>query len=87
MTGETDPIKKNVLQVCIEKRNQLIEEGARVLNIYIYIYFLQQNTAGRHDVPSPIMMSGTRVLSGEGKMVVLVVGDSSCVGKISVLLR
>ena len=33
------------------------------------------------------MMSGTRVLSGEGKMVAMVVGDSSCVGKISVLLR
>ena len=86
MTGETDPIKKNILQACIEKRNQLIEDGARVINKYIYI-ILQQNTAGRHDVPSPIMMSGTRVLSGEGKMVVLVVGDASCVGKISVLLR
>lgn len=30
--------------------------------------------AGKHDVPSPIMMSGTRMLTGEGKMVVLVVG-------------
>lgn len=28
MTGETDPIKKNVLSVCLEKRNQLKEEGA-----------------------------------------------------------
>lgn len=42
---------------------------------------------GRHDIPSPIMLSGTKVLSGEGKMVVLVVGDSSCVGKIAALLR
>lgn len=74
MTGETDPVKKNILSFCIEKRNQLIEEGAR-------------NTAGHHDVPSPILMSGTRILSGEGKMVVLVVGDASCVGKISALLR
>ncbi len=32
-------------------------------------------------------MSGTRVLSGEGRMMVLVVGDASCVGKISALLR
>ncbi|CAD8078964.1 unnamed protein product [Paramecium primaurelia] len=74
MTGETDPIKKNVLSECINKRNQLKEEGA-------------QNTAGHHDVPSPIMMSGTRVLSGEGKMLILVVGDSSCAGKIAALLR
>lgn len=33
------------------------------------------------------MLSGTRVLSGEGKMLVLVVGDASCVGKIAALLR
>ena len=33
------------------------------------------------------MMSGTRVLTGEGKMLIIVVGDSSCVGKISALLR
>ncbi|CAK72615.1 unnamed protein product (macronuclear) [Paramecium tetraurelia] len=44
-------------------------------------------TAGHHEVPSPIMMSGTRVLTGEGKMVILVVGDLSCAGKISALLR
>ena len=35
MTGETDPIKKNVLQVCIEKRNAIIEEGGRVLILKI----------------------------------------------------
>jgi len=44
-------------------------------------------TAGHHEVPSPIMMSGTRVLTGEGKMIILVVGDLSCAGKISALLR
>jgi len=32
-------------------------------------------------------MSGTKVLSGEGKMVVLVVGDQSCIGKIRALLE
>ena len=74
MTGETDPIKKNTLQVCIAKMRNLIEEGRR-------------NEAGRHDVPSPILLSGTKVLSGEGKMLVLVVGDASCVGKIAALLR
>lgn len=37
-------------------------------------------------MPSPVMLSGTKVLSGEGKMVVGVVGDASCVGKISSLL-
>jgi len=28
------------------------------------------------------MMSGTKVLTGEGRMLVLVVGEESCVGKI-----
>ena len=32
-------------------------------------------------------MSGTRVLNGEGKMVAIVIGDDSCAGKISALLR
>lgn len=31
------------------------------------------------------MMSGTKVLTGEGKMMVLVVGELSCVGKIKAL--
>jgi len=32
-------------------------------------------------------MSGTRILNGEGLMVVIVVGDSSCLGKIAAILR
>jgi magnesium-transporting ATPase (P-type) len=42
--------------------------------------------AGKHDVPSPIMLSGTRILNGEGKMIVIVVGEQSCLGKIQALL-
>ena len=38
-------------------------------------------------MPSLIMLSGTRVVNGEGSMVVIVVGDDSCVGKIQALLR
>jgi len=32
-------------------------------------------------------MSGTKCLTGEGLLLIIVVGDSSCVGKISLLLR
>lgn len=49
MTGETEPIKKNVLAECIKKRDQILEEGAK-------------NTIGNHDVYSPILLSGTRVI-------------------------
>jgi magnesium-transporting ATPase (P-type) len=31
-------------------------------------------------------MSGTRILAGEGKMIVIVVGDQSCIGKVKSLL-
>lgn len=74
MTGETDPIRKATIPICIAKRDELIKEG-------------NKNTAGRHEVPSCVILSGTRILTGEGKLLVLVVGDSSCVGKISALLR
>lgn len=59
---------------CIEQRNRIIGEGTK-------------NTAGRHKVSSCVIMSGTKILTGEGKMVVMVVGDSSSVGKIKALLR
>lgn len=74
MTGETDPIKKNNLKTCIQERDKIINEGGK-------------NLAGKHDVPSPLIMSGTRILTGEGLMVVIVVGDSSCLGKIAAILR
>lgn len=39
-----------------------------------------------HELSSPIMMSGSRVLSGEGKMIVIAVGKYSALGKIQALL-
>jgi len=27
MTGETDPLKKNTIAACLEKRNKIISEG------------------------------------------------------------
>jgi magnesium-transporting ATPase (P-type) len=74
MTGEADPIHKHILKFCIRKKQDL-ERNA------------EKNAEDKHEVPSPILMSGTRVLSGEGKMVVLVVGPDSCIGKIRALLE
>lgn len=74
MTGEGEPIKKDTLKEATRVRNEITREGAK-------------NMASSHDVPSPILMSGTRMLNGEGKFVVLAVGDASCVGKINALLR
>lgn len=74
MTGEADPIHKNILKFCIRKKLDLEKND-------------EKNVEDKHEVPSPIMMSGTRVLSGEGKMIVLVVGADSCIGKIRALLQ
>lgn len=35
-----------------------------------------------HALPSPLLLSGTAIGSGEGKMVALMVGEDSCLGKI-----
>lgn len=44
-----------------------------------------KNVSDKHEVPSPILFSGTKVLTGEGKMLIIAVGDASCIGKIRVL--
>ena len=69
MTGETEPIKKMVLKDCIAKQEELEKNG-------------EKNLVERHEVPSPIIMSGTKVLSGEGKFLILVVGERSCIGRV-----
>ena len=33
------------------------------------------------------MMSGTKVLTGEGRFIILVVGENTCEGKIDALLK
>jgi magnesium-transporting ATPase (P-type) len=38
--------------------------------------------ASAHDIASPLMLSGSKVLSGEGKMIVIAVGKYSAIGKI-----
>lgn len=69
MTGETEPLKKNTLSVCIKKRDELIQEGLK-------------EKSNEHSVPSCILLSGSKVLQGEGWFLVIVVGPNSCLGKI-----
>lgn len=74
MTGETMPIRKETLIKCVSQRNTIVQEGGK-------------NSAGAHDVASPVLLSGSRILSGEGKMVVIAVGNLSAIGKIQHLLE
>lgn len=41
-------MKKNLLQDCIKKREEIISQGLK-------------NTSSSHDVPSPLLLSGTKV--------------------------
>jgi magnesium-transporting ATPase (P-type) len=35
-----------------------------------------------HELPSPLILSGTNIAGGEGKMLCVMVGDDSCLGQI-----
>ena len=78
MTGESHEVKKEILQKCISIQKEKEAETCKTTAI---------KGARRHDLPSPILMSGTSVSNGEGKMLALVVGEASCLGDIIRLLK
>ena len=39
MTGETDPVKKNSLAACRDKRDHIRQEGNEVIKIFIKFFF------------------------------------------------
>ena len=68
MTGESVELKKGNLDLCLNKIEEFNEiEGAE---------------KGPHELPSPVLLSGTQIQTGEGWFLVTVVGKNSCVGKI-----
>ncbi len=73
MTGETEPLIKNTLSDCIQKRNEFMKSNPDGPSSKI---------SHHHEIPSPLILSGSRVLQGEGKFLVLVVGPKSCLGRI-----
>jgi magnesium-transporting ATPase (P-type) len=50
-------------------------------------YLKNYNFFFRFELPSPAILSGTKVLEGEGLYIVCVVGDASCLGKIRSVLE
>lgn len=72
MTGETKPMSKESLDRCIDKKHTLEKQGIEKL--------------GHHSIPSIVIMSGTRVLAGSGKMVIINVGRNSAIGKIQEIM-
>eukprot|EP01017_Pseudomicrothorax_dubius_P027845 TRINITY_DN3255_c0_g2_i1.p1 TRINITY_DN3255_c0_g2~~TRINITY_DN3255_c0_g2_i1.p1 ORF type:complete len:826 (-),score=136.99 TRINITY_DN3255_c0_g2_i1:35-2512(-) len=71
IAGESKRVSKATLADCISKRNTLKSQG-----------IIKDVTA----VPSPVLVSGSKVVSGDGLLVVIAVGSNSSLGKISAIL-
>ena len=71
MTGESDERRKDLIENCIARRNE--EEVVDKKKV---------SATDSHLIPSPIMLSGTSVAGGDGKMLVVMVGDNSALGEI-----
>lgn len=69
MTGESDEMKKDTVDKCVLKRDEKKEDMAKM-----------NEKPKAHSVPSPVMLSGTQVATGEGWFVCIVVGDNSAIG-------
>lgn len=69
MTGESDVLIKEPIEKCISIRNQIITDG-------------RINIVGHNEVPSPVLLSGTNIKNGKGKMMIIAVGTNSAIGKI-----
>ena len=71
MTGESDERSKVTLDVCLER---LAENGT--------VDYQNVDKKDSHLIPSCLILSGTYVETGEGKMIAIVVGENSAVGEI-----
>ena len=72
MTGESDEMKKEILKVCMNRIAEKQAEAGKGDNAMMR----------SHELPSPLLLSGTNIAGGEGKFMCLMVGDDSCLGQI-----
>ena len=70
MTGESNLMKKKSLEECNLKIKEMHENNDIIGDMNL------------HDIPTPILLSGTYLRQGEGYYLVIVVGEKSAIGKI-----
>jgi len=70
MTGESDEMRKDSVENCMERMEELEMEKK------------SSTQPNPHDLPSPILLSGTGVAGGEGRMLAIMVGEASAIGQI-----
>ena len=68
MTGESEEMIKDSLKGCLKKHKEVLEDEK----------ITQKMDRTSHSIPSPILLSGTQINTGEGWFIVIVVGDDTC---------
>jgi len=76
LTGEPDDIRKGGVNDCLERKAQVELDDD-----------FKKDTPDAHAVPSPILLSGTSVVGGEGWGIIVAVGSRSVLGKIFSLIE
>lgn len=75
MTGETHGCKKGTLGECMKRLEEETAGGKKISELSL------------HEIPSPIILSGSQVKSGGGRYLIITVGEESCVGKVHAQLK
>lgn len=70
MTGEADHLSKESFDKCLHKQKEHEDDPSN------------KGARSHHDVPSPVLLSGTQIQTGEGWFLCIVVGDMTCEGQI-----
>lgn len=73
MTGESDHMLKDTFETCVKRmeEDQMDKRATKGTKAH-----------SAHELPSPLLMSGTSISEGDGFMLCCVVGDSSAIGII-----
>ena len=77
MTGENDNIKKSSLEDSLKYKDYFVTNNPDVVERIKHI-----DEDHHHEIPSPIVLSGTNLAEGMGVMMVLAVGKNSAEGRI-----
>ena len=76
MTGESDHLTKDTLDKCVMRKEEFENDPTN-----------KGVARTHHDVPSPVLLSGTTIQTGEGWFICIVVGEDTCEGQIMASLE
>jgi len=74
MTGESDHLQKEGYENCLTRKAEHEADNKSGSNT-------------KHDVPSPLLLSGTQIQVGDGFFICIVVGEETCEGQIMAALE